>query len=169
SVDSAFLFRLNVYTGRTNNVASAPLRFGGFLVDHDGHVRYAVGQQEDNSLAVLRREGDSWETVHQSEMGGAMRVPQGFDRENKRVYFAISESGEPPRIALVDPETQHEQLLSRNANVEPSDYLDSADQRSLLAIAYEDGLPSYDFVDAEHPESKVYAGLIKAFPEHAVR
>src|SRR5690606_28915029 len=30
SVDSAFLFRLNVYTGRTNNVASAPLRFGGF-------------------------------------------------------------------------------------------------------------------------------------------
>lgn len=169
SVDNAFLFRLNVYTGRTTTVASAPLRFGGFIVDHEARVRYAVGQQEDNTNVALRRDGDAWTTIHTAEMGGAMRFPLGFTADNRNVYFAISEHGEPARVSIVDPETQEERRLSANPNVSPASYLSSSDDRHLLALEYLDGLPRYEFVDEEHPESKVYAGLIKAFPRHAVR
>ena len=169
SVDSAFLFKLNVYDGRTITVASAPVRFGGFLVDHEAKVRYVVGQEEDQSSVVLRREEDGWKTIHTAEMGGAVRFPLAFTADNRKVYFGISDQGEPPRVALVDPETQEEQVLARNPNVQPAGWLESSDEKHVLAVEYEDGLPTYQFIDTEHPESKVYAGLIQAFPNHAVR
>lgn len=170
SVDSAFLFKMDVYTGRTRTVATAPLRFGGFVVDHAQNVRYAVGQAEDRTSISLRRDGDNWVEIHRDAMGGTVRTPLGFAADNKRVLFAISDEGEPSRLVIRDPESgADDQLLVRNANVEPSSLLVSSDETDLIAVGFEDGLPSYEFVNAEHDEAKAYAGLIQAFPNHAVR
>lgn len=169
SIDSAFLFKMDVYDGSTRKMATAPIRFGGFVLDHDKNVRYAVGQEENNESVVLRRDGDEWVEVDRTEMGGATKRPFGFTADNKQVIFSISDEGEPSRYVFWDPETQTETLASRNPNVDASGSLTSSDGRHLLAIEYEDGLPTYDFVNTDHPESKVYAGLINAFPEHSVR
>lgn len=169
SVDSAFLFKLDVYSGRVITVATAPLRFGGFLVDHEGKLRYAVGQQETGETVTLRRDGDRWTTVHTAKLGDPMRYPLGFDAENKRVLFSVSDEGEPSRLVLVDPETREESPVASNPRVDPAGYLVSSDQRHLLAVEYDDGLPGYEFVAADHPEAKAYAGLVNAFPDHAVR
>ncbi len=169
SIESAYLFKLNVFDGKTRTLATAPMDRAGFVVDHDYKVRYAIGQMNDLKFKTLRREGDSWETVHESEMGGGFRNPIGFDRSNQYVYMAASDAGEPARTTLFDPETNKETLLSKNANVEPSESLMSSDGMDLLAVRYQDGVPYYDFVNKEHPESKIYAGLINAFPNHAVQ
>src|SRR5690606_19089682 len=64
SIDAAFLFKMNVYTGKISTMSRAPLRAGGFVVDHAGQVRYAVGQRtEGTSIVTLRREGEDWLTV----------------------------------------------------------------------------------------------------------
>lgn len=168
SVDSAFLSRYDVYNGRVSTVATAPVRFGGFLLDHEGKVRYALGQQEDQTTVTLRRDGDRWTTVHTAEMGGDVRIPLMFSGDNKRVYFATSEEGRPAGLVLVDPETGDETPVVSNPNVQPYTYLTSSDDRELLAVAFMDGLPGYEFINRDHPESKTYAGLINAFPQHAV-
>ncbi len=170
SVETAFLSKLNVDTGKVVTVATAPLRFGGFVLDSKRNVRYAVGAKEEGITQVtLRRDGENWTTVHETEMGGAVQRPLGFDREDKNVVFYLSDTGEPMRIGSMTPEGGDERTLSRNANVDPSGLLTSADDREVLAVEYDDGFPTYDFVDTEHPESKAYAGLIQAFPKHAVR
>ena len=168
SVESSYLFKLNVFDGKTRTVATAPLDQGGFVVDHDHKVRYAIGVMNDLKTKTLRRNGDAWDTVHESEMGGGSRIPMGFDRDNKKVYMTVSEEGEPSRTVLLDPESNKETLLSKNANVEPGGNLMSSDDKELLAVLYMDGVPHYDFVNKEHPESKAYAGLINAFPNHVV-
>ena len=169
SVDAAFLFKMNVYSGRTSTMARAPLRYGSFVVDSKNQVRYAVGQRtEDGPIVTLRRDGEDWATIHEAEMGESVMRPLGFDRDDERVLFAVSDSGEPMRLARIAPETNQQELLSRNERVDFSDLLLSADQRQVLAVQYEDGTPAYDFIEPEHPESKVYAGLINAFPNHAV-
>lgn len=169
SVDSAFLSKLNVNTGRVTTVASAPLRMGTFILDHEGQVRYAVGQDEEGVRVTLRRKGEGWDVLGRAKLGDPIRTPLGFDPENKRVIFSKSDKGEPARLVLADPAGGEETLLSRNPNVDPISYLTSSDERHLLAIAYMDGTPAYDFINPDHPESKTYAGLINAFPQHAVR
>jgi dipeptidyl aminopeptidase/acylaminoacyl peptidase len=168
SIDSAFLFKMDVYTGKTTTVATAPVRFGSFLIDHDKQVRYVVGQEENLESVTLRRDGESWTEVHRAAMGESVRVPRGFAADNRRAYFVVSDKGEPSRVMLVDPETGEESPVAGNAHVDPFDYLPSSDRKHLLAVAFYDGAPTYDFVDATHEESRVYAGLINAFPNHAV-
>jgi len=136
--------------------------------DHEGNVRYAFGMQKDRSTATLRRDGDDWRTIHTSDMGGSVRMPVAFAADNKSVLFEVSDAGEPSRMVLLDPETQEETRLAANPNVESFQYLFSSDEKDLLAVGYMDGMPNYVFTNADHPESKTYAGLINAFPEHAV-
>lgn len=168
SLDSAYLSRMDVYTGEVRTLATAPLRFGRFVLDHDGKVRYAVGQDEKNDSLTLRRDGEGWKTLHRAPMGEATRSPLGFDADNRRVIFSISDKGEPARLVLVNPEDESESPLAANDNVEAIDYLVSSDERTLLAVEYMDGTPGYTFIDKTHPESLAYAGLINAFPDHAV-
>jgi dipeptidyl aminopeptidase/acylaminoacyl peptidase len=168
SIDSAFLSKLDVYRGEVRTQATAPVRFGSFVVDHDGQLRYVVGAEDDNETVILRRNGDGWTEIHRAAMGGAKRTPYGFDPDNKRVIFAVSQGGEPEKLVLVDPETGAETPLAHNSNVDTNRFLMSSNGRELLAVEYLDGLPRYDFVNSGHEESKVYAGLVHAFPEHAV-
>ncbi|SJZ63880.1 Dipeptidyl aminopeptidase/acylaminoacyl peptidase [Lysobacter spongiicola DSM 21749] len=168
SIESAFLSKMRVRDGSVRTVATAPIDYGTFLVDHDGNVRYAFGQEESNDTVTLRRDGETWTQVHSAPMGGPKRQPLAMASDNKHAWVEVSKNGEPAQLMLVDPETGSEKVVSGNPNVEASNLLFSSDERELLAVAYEDGTPRYDFTNTEHDESKVYAGLINAFPDHAV-
>ena len=168
SVESAFLSRFDTFDGDVRTVATAPLRAAGFILDHERNVRYAVGITEDRDEVTLRRDGERWTTIHSVPMGGAERRPIAFHPDNKRVYFSISRDGEPSGIYLVDPETKQETLVQSNPNVDTYVGLVSSDRRTVLGALTYDGIPAYSFIDKEHEESKVYAGLINAFPDHVV-
>jgi dipeptidyl aminopeptidase/acylaminoacyl peptidase len=168
SIDNSFLYRLDTFTGEVDTVATSPLDFGTFIVDREGEVRYAVGGDEDNSQATYRRVGDDWQLVHRREMGeGGAQVPLGI-AEDGRVIMSLSDDGEPSRVSKVDPATREETLLAKNENVEPIGWLSSSDGRDLLAVRFMDGIPAYQWVDTDHPETKLAAGLVQAFPNHAV-
>ena len=168
SIESAFLFSMDVYDGQTRTVATAPLRFGTFLVDSKGAVRYAMGMEENRDSVTLRRNGSGWTEIHRAPMGGSVRTPLTLDASERNVLFQVSADGEPEQVVLVDAETDKATPLSSNPNVAPGRFLMASDDKTLLAVAYADGVPGYDFVNKGHPETKVYAGLINAFPEHAV-
>jgi len=168
SIEGAFLFKLNVNNGRVTTLATAPIDGGSFLVDHDQNVRFAFGEMEDGREVTYRREGDKWKLIHESKRGGATYEPLGFAADNRRVYFSKGEEGKPETVVLIDPETQEENQLSSNGTVDPGRYLWSSDKTTLLAVLYEDGIPYWDFVAPDHPETKIYAGLVKAFPGKAL-
>lgn len=168
SIESAFLFKLNVYTGKSTTVATAPLDQGRFLVDHDRKPRFVYGEMNDGRNVTYRRDGERWNLVHESERNGASYRPLGFSGDNKNVYMAKGIEGKPETVVLLDMETRAEKPLSSNGTVSPSGYLWSSDRKTLLAVSYEDGVPYWDFIDTQHPESKAYAGLVKAFPGKAV-
>jgi dipeptidyl aminopeptidase/acylaminoacyl peptidase len=169
SIESAFLFKLNVNTGRTITVATAPVDAGDFVLDHHHNVRYVVGQMRNGSSVVYRRDGDKWTQVHEVAKGQAgVYQPLAMASDDKHVILLRDKDGGPARVVSVDPETGDETLISSDRVVDPSDYLVSSDGKTLLAIQYEDGTPRWDFVDKSSPESKVYAGLINAFPDKAL-
>jgi dipeptidyl aminopeptidase/acylaminoacyl peptidase len=168
SAGSAFLSRMNVNNGSVRTVASSPLYLGGFLVDHDANLRYAIGMSEKREVIILRRDSDGWGEVSRTPETKTERAPMRFAADNKRIYYSVSRDGKPTEVVLVDPETGEERPVTSNPNVDPSSYIISGDGRHVLAVRYQDGLPSYAFVAPEHPEAKAIAGLVNAFPDHAV-
>ncbi|MGN6513594.1 MAG: prolyl oligopeptidase family serine peptidase [Lysobacteraceae bacterium] len=162
---SAYLFKLNVNTGKVLTVASGPVDAGGFLVDHDHKVRFVSGEMEDGSVVVYRRDGDSWTQIREDKTGmGDDYNPLGFSADNQHVYVEKSEGGKPGSVVLLDLNTGKEAPVSSNGTVDPSDLLWSTDRKTLLAVMYEDGVPHWEWVAPDHPETKVFSGLAKAFP-----
>ena len=168
SIGSAFLFKLNVNNGRTTTVASAPVDGGGFMVDHEGKARYAYGEMEDGREVTYRRDGEKWTLIHEVGRSGASFVPLGFAADNKHVYVSRGDEGKPEALMLVDLDTNEETQLSDDGIVDPTTYLWSSDDKTLLAVRYDEGIPYWNFVAPEHPEAKIYAGVIKAFPGKSI-
>lgn len=180
SAGQAFLFKLDTSIGLTRPgtrradpipYATAPLDFGGFLLDHNDNLRYAVGGTRDNREMTLRREGDSWVTVHEGHSVEAtgQRVPLRFAADNRRAYFRVSDGGEPARIVLRDPESGEETTLSTHDSVDSMGMVWSSDRTTLLAVGYMPDYPTYQFVEPDHPEARILRGLIGAFPNHVVQ
>ncbi len=168
SIQSAYLSKLNVYTGRVSTVASAPVENGQFLVDHSYSPRFVYGEMNDGRNVTYRHDGEEWVLLHQSERNGATYRPLGFAADNQHVYMAKGDGGKPEAIVLLDMHTREEVQLSSNGTVSPSDLVWSSDRKTLLGVMYEDGIPYWDWVAPEHPEARAYAGLVKAFAGKAV-
>ncbi|MBO9715589.1 MAG: S9 family peptidase [Pseudoxanthomonas sp.] len=168
SVETSYLSKLDVYNGRMVTVATAPVEQGHFLVDHERKPRFVSGTMNDGSNVTYRRDGESWTQVHRSERNGATYVPLGFAGDNRHVYMAKGVDGKPESIVLLDTETREEEQLSSNGTVSPSGYVWSSDRKTLLGVMYEDGVPYWDWIARDHPETLAYAGLVKAFPGKAV-
>jgi len=168
SIENAYLSKLDVYNGRLVTVASAPVEQGSFLVDHDRNVRFVSGAMNDGRNVTYRRDGDKWTLVHESERNGATYFPLGFAADNRHAYMAKGVDGKPESIVLLDTETREERQLSSNGTVSPSGFVWSSDRKTLLGVQYEDGIPYWDWIAPEHPETLAYAGLVKAFPGKAL-
>jgi dienelactone hydrolase len=163
SVETSFLSKLNVYTGHITTVTQAPVEMGSFVVDHDMQPRFVVGQMFDGTNRTYRRDGDRWVLAHQSERNTGRLEPLGFAADNRHVYVSRSKEGEPDAVLLVDTQDWTEQEIWNNGTVSPTSYLWSVDRKTLLAVRADDGVPHWDFIAPDHPDAKVYAGLVQAF------
>jgi dipeptidyl aminopeptidase/acylaminoacyl peptidase len=168
SVESAFLSRMNVYSGEVRTVATAPVDSGAFVVGRDKAPRYVFGVNKDLSWRTLRRDGERWTEVLNGKQGEPRLIPLGFSDDEKHVYMSVGAKGGTAGIYAVDPATDERELLSTNANVVDNGLLWSGDGRHLLGVEYMDGTPTVDFIDTGHEEARTIAGLMKAFPEHMV-
>lgn len=169
SIDNSFLFKLNVYNGRITRIASSPLDFGSFLVDHEANVRYAFGVMDDGSEATFRRDGDNWSLVEKgAPFEGLSFRPVGFSADNRQAFVLKSTGGGAESLWRIDPVTGEGKEVSRNGTVDASRLLWSSDHRTLLAVRYDDGIPYWDFIAPDHPETALFAGLVKAFPGKVV-
>lgn len=164
SIDETYLSKLNINTGNLITVAHAPVDMGSFLVDHDLNARFVSGEMKDGTGVLYRRDGDTWVKIREEHLGDDNYIPLGFSDDNQHVYVEKSENGKADSVVLLDLSSGKESPVSNNGTVDPSDYLWSTDKRTLLAVKYEDGVPQWDWVAPGHPETKLFAGLAKAFP-----
>lgn len=168
SVESTFLFKLNVNNGRITPISSVPIDAGRFMLDHHKNVRYAFGQMDDGTAVTYRRDGAKWTLIHTSSNKTTTYIPVAMAEDDKHVLLLRDDKGAPTRLMSLNPETNEETLISSGEPVDPSGFIFASDRKTLLAVGYLDGTPVWDFVNSTHPEAKIYAGLIKSFPGMAL-
>lgn len=171
SLDRPNLFKMDVYTGHMAKAGVSPVESGGFAVDHDGNVRYAIGTTKDHKLQTWQREAGDWKLVSENDaMGGEVdsSIPVGFTEDNKKLYMRTVKGGGPAGLALLDPETGEQKSLFTSEVADIDGLIWSHDDTTLLGVRHEPGFPKKEYLANDNKEATLLASLDLAFPDHDV-
>lgn len=159
------LERLNVYDGRRTRLAPSPVANADFVTDHQGRVRFAVGNLADNYSQLFHRRDDSadWEQLNHEQSSGRVERPLGFAEGDTIAYLRVSQRSGPDRIVALDTATGERRDVMGDAVVDPIPvYSPTSDQP--IGAWYLGATPRLAFIDEEHPEAKLQRMLERAFP-----
>jgi dipeptidyl aminopeptidase/acylaminoacyl peptidase len=159
------LYLVDVYTGTKTEVAVGPMPRAAFLTDENGALAVAYARDTELKLHVFLREGPGgWREL---AAVSPEALPVGFVASDRTLYLSErTRSGFELHAVGVDGDRR--KLLARNEMVPPSRLVHDRRSGRIVAVAYEPDLPTWEFVDPEHPLNRVLRGLLAARPDEQV-
>lgn len=145
-----------------------PLRYGWPLMTESGQVVGVTGASEDSleSVVVVPDGEGGWKEISRATVGQGESYPLGvFDGQ---LVLASSQETPQMKVVSVDPETGEKSNIYADDTYDVNRVRVSSDRKSLLAVQYTGAYPRVEFVNKDHPETKILAGLVKAFPDERV-
>lgn len=143
---------------------------GGFVVDADGRVAFAIGNTEDYRTVVHYRsdDGEDWQLLESHRTRGQGWEPVHFG-PRPGTYYTLDSRDAPTRgLGLYDvADGSHEVLVRhRQADVGPlqCDY----DCQRVYGVLVQHHYPRVVYVDPVHPLAKAHAMLARTYPEDLV-
>jgi acylaminoacyl-peptidase len=163
-------YEMNIYTGRTKKIASAPIRGASLLADHDKNIRFAIGidPNDDNKIKSYYRDGNGEDWLLSgtySAKSGVIR-PIAFTADNKAIY-ALSDIDSPiTGLVKLKPGSDDVELLYRHDKVDLTDVFLSQDRQLVSAQIAPDR--SYNKTLSDHNLAKWLDKLQASFPDDTV-
>lgn len=157
--------RLNLRSGRTSRVASAPVRHASFLADLDGNLRLAWGDTLAGLQELYMRPaaGGDWRKIH-DEAGTNVRVrPVSFLGDGERVHVITADRSRPSRLEVMNPATGERELVVADP-IADIDYALFGPDRQIYAVIVEPDRPRLLFVDERSDEARLSKALETSFP-----
>ncbi|MCB1552413.1 MAG: S9 family peptidase [Xanthomonadales bacterium] len=163
------LYRVNAKTAKGRLIVQSPVPNAYFLVDHEGNPRVAAGTRgfQKGEIHYYDLDTKEWRLIYEEAKSNRTIQPVRMHRDGKRFYALVSETSGPSGAYLIDPQGKLE-LFERDAVSDPTDTVISTDGNSLIAIDFLAAAPRRVYVDTDHPDAKLLAGLEKAFPNQWV-
>lgn len=164
------LRKLDVYTGRTSEVAVSPMPEAWFMTDADGRLRLAVAEDAAfDSHFFLREEAErSWRELKTLAGFNRFSTPVGFGADGQSVEVVEGHEGVFGLYA-VSLQTGERRLVAKIGATPPTEYLRDQTTGRVLAVETKADLPAWDTLEPAHPVAKVLDGLLAAFPGAHVR
>ena len=140
-----------------------------YHVDNQGQVRMASGNFSGSRHARLDlRVGNDWVVLNDEAATGRSWRPLGFSADSRTAYLAIQEDEGPDGVYALDLQTRERTRLLADRRVDPGEVVRSPVDGALVAIRYNDGAPSFGYIDPEHWLARELQKLSKAFPGQSV-
>lgn len=157
--------RLDVYTGRRQRVATAPVRNADFVTDNAGAVRFAQGVETDlvNKLYYRSADGAAWELVNDESVTKRVERAIGFSADNMTAYLEVDDAKHPARLVALDLNTRERKELFGDKVADPSDVLYRHGSVEPVGVAFDDGKGRTQFFDPAAPEARLQKSLEAAF------
>lgn len=113
--------KLDVYSGRANTVAAAPVRRARFIADAIGEVRFAMGAGYDNVGKLYYRDSrdDDWRLINDEAESGVSEWPLGFSADGRLAYLQREHRQGPDALVAYDVASGQRRELLRDATVDP--------------------------------------------------
>ncbi|WP_076415167.1 S9 family peptidase [Shewanella sp. UCD-KL12] len=162
------VYRVNVYKGTRKKIAKAPMPYANFLTDHDGDVRFVSGTTDYINSSLFYRQDGEWVNTDKLNFNLNELSPIAFSNEKDSLYVVGSESGKPKGVYLINVKTGSKKLVSQDKTVDPSNIWINRINKKLYAVEYENGYPTYEFVDSKDTHAKYIKQLLAALPGHQI-
>ncbi len=164
------VLKLDVLTGVHTQVARSPIPEAWLLTDENGDLRLAGGYDAGLRPRFFLRDADAgWQELAALKGLEGKGSPVGYAARDRLVYVVDPAPGGGFGLFAVGIEDGSKKLLARSDLVPPSSYLVDRSTQRIVAVELEPDLPAYEFVDGEHPLSRVLKGLLAAYPDEHVR
>lgn len=162
--------RLDVRNGRRIKVASVPVTYATFLLDHAQHVRFAHGSDVNNDAKLYYRENDDAEWVLINDQAASKRIlwPIGFSADDGVAYLMATEADGPHSIQAMDPATRAMRELARDSVSDPYAVLYSPFDGSPFGVMVAPGKPKALYFGTDERATKLHRSLQASFPDQSV-
>ncbi len=163
--------KMDVYSGRRQVIARAPVPRANFTTDNAGVVRFARGARSDNISKLYYRDGADaeWKLVNDEADTGRVEWPLGFSPDNRTAYLQSQQGESPDAIVAYDVATGDRKALVQNGNVDPYAIIyESGKGQAPVGAVMMDGKRSTVFFDDASADARLYRSLEKAFAGQAV-
>ncbi|WP_290611197.1 alpha/beta hydrolase family protein [Arsukibacterium sp. UBA3155] len=148
----------------------------GLIADNSGDIRigveYIEGKTFDENKTVIHyKKNDSWQRLDlPSKRANPQVRPLGFSADNSLAYFSSNHDmaeGDVAGVFVYDFTTSEVSLIARHAYSDVGRAFHSH-QGDVLAVSYMATNNEVEFINREHRDAKLLAGLQAAFPGQAV-
>ena len=163
------VYRVNIFNGKRRKITRAPIGHSRFLTNHEGEVRFVVGEDKTNTTQVFYRKDDKWINTDKLNLKLDGFSPISFADDDNSIYAAGREQGQTLGVYKINLETGDKKLIIQDDVVDPSNFWINQETKKLYAVEFENGYPDYAFVDPEESHSKLLKQLLAALPGHQVR
>jgi dipeptidyl aminopeptidase/acylaminoacyl peptidase len=163
--------RLNVFSGKKQQIDMAPLAGAILLLDYDDNVRFALGRNEAQKWAVAWKpepRGD-WATFELQGFREESVTPLRFSTDNRSVFLTGIREGEA-LDALYRLDLQSKQLEKVHAFADAgvdNIIMDFADREVVGVTSYGDRQSDH-WLLKDNPAAQTYQALQRAFPKQRV-
>ncbi len=156
---------MDVYTGRRNQVARAPVRNAEFATDNRGVVRFAHGAGTDliDKLYYRAGNGAEWKLINDEALSDRVERPIGFSGDDKTAYLLVEQDKGPDAIVAMDVASGERKEILRDDNTDPMRILYRPGTSLAVGAMYMDGKPRTAFFDNASAEARLYRSLEAAF------
>ena len=177
SEDGAYtrLVKLNIYTGREQNLARSPIKRAGLTLDGDGELRFAYGVDldDDESFKAFVREGKDWRLIKQAKKNEGSFVPVGFSSDNKTAYILDNIETDTQALYSYEMSSGDTQLMYRHPFVDVDQITFSGEEQGsdvgdIAGLWVEPDYPMYVPLSEDLDYNKVLVGLQRQFPQYSV-
>ncbi|MCS6152347.1 S9 family peptidase [Shewanella baltica] len=163
------VYRVDLFNGTRKRIAGSPIGQARFMTDHQGEVRFVAGEDSKNITKVFYRKEGNWVNTDKLNLGLADFKPLSFADDKNTIYAAGRSQGETLGVYKINLETGDKTEIIQDENVDPSNFWINGTNKQLYAVEFENGYPSYAFVDNEDSHAKLLKDLLGALPGHQVR
>lgn len=164
------VLKLDIYSGRTSRVTTAPARGAQIVVDNDGRVRVAVSTNPDNknAIAIHLREGKRWQLMGEYHGREGSIRPISYTPDNTLLYMLDNRETDTDSLYLFGPGSSEQELLFQHDVVDIND-IEFAPDGALIGVYTEPDYPHFSIIDSDQPMSQWIADVREILRGYRVR
>lgn len=161
--------RMDVKSGRTKVLATAPVRNADFVTDLKGEVRFATGSNSDNESKTYYRDGasSSWVLLNDAAVSNLNLTPLGFDADGHTAWLSKEVAGQGANwLVSYDTTTHTMKDVRQDPVADPSPVF--GPHGEVVGVRYDDAKPRFVFFNEQSELAQNFHSLQASFPDQAV-